>query len=150
MTTLAQSNQSIGEDSLKQSKAKNYLLWVLQVLLMCEFLFAGGVKLVMPIEAMSKQIQLPGPFLRFLGVAEVLGAIGLVLPWLLGIQRRLTVVAACCLVIIMVGAVVLTLKTGGGAMALFPFVVGILLLIVARGRGREAFAGKSAVGIQPR
>jgi hypothetical protein len=115
----------------------NYALWVVQVLLALQFLFAGGVKLVQPIEIMTQQISLPGPFLHFIGVAEVLGALGLVLPGLLGIWPVLAPLAAVGLVIIMVGATVLTVAIGGGAQALIPLVVGVLAAFVAYGRWRR-------------
>ena len=60
----------------------NYALWIVQGLLALVFLFAGGMKLVMPVEEMTKQVPLPGLFLRFIAVAEVLGALGLILPGL--------------------------------------------------------------------
>jgi len=55
-----------------------YALWIVQGLLALLFLFAGGMKLVLPLEAMTQQMPLPLPgwFLRFIGVAEVLGAMG--------------------------------------------------------------------------
>lgn len=111
----------------------NIALWILQALLAALFLFAGGTKLIMPIEEMTKQMQVPMPgwFLRFIGVAELLGGIGLVLPWLTRIQPKLTPLAAAGLVIIMIGATVLTLMTGEIAMALMPLVVGILCAFVA-------------------
>ena len=62
----------------------NVVLWIIQALLAFLFLFAGGVKLIIPIAAMAKQVALPGWFLRFIGACEVLGAIGLILP---GITR---------------------------------------------------------------
>jgi hypothetical protein len=114
------------------------LLWIIQGLLALLFLFTGGMKLVMPIEAMTKDIQLPGLFLRFIGVAEVLGAIGLILPGLLRIRPGLTPLAAAGLVIIMVGATVLTLKSEGAALALIPLAVGILLAFVAYSRWKMA------------
>ena len=98
------------------------------------FLFAGGMKLVLPLEAMQAPISLPGPFLRFIGVAEVLGAIGLILPWLLRIRPILTPLAAAGLVIIMTGATVITGLGGGVAPALFPLIVGLLAASVAYGR----------------
>src|SRR5690349_11739736 len=58
-------------------RSTTYALWIVQGLLALLFLFAGGMKLVMSIEEMTKEMPLPGPFLRFIGVAEVLGAIGL-------------------------------------------------------------------------
>jgi hypothetical protein len=113
-------------------------LWVVQGLLAALFLFAGGVKLVMPAAELTKQTpMLSAAFLRFVGVCEVLGAIGLILPWLLRIQPGLTPLAAAGLVIIMIGATVVTLMIGGGATALVPFAVGLLLVFVIYGRGRR-------------
>src|SRR5262245_8007130 len=114
--------------------AINVVLWVVQGLLAAIFLFAGGVKLVLPIEAMAGPIALPGLFMRFIGVAEVAGALGLVLPSLLRIQPRLTPVAAGGLIIIMIGATIITGIAGPVAMALVPAVVGVLLGLVAYGR----------------
>jgi hypothetical protein len=121
----------------------NIALWIAQGLLALIFLFAGGMKLIMPIEEMTKQIALPGLFLRFIAVCEVLGAIGLILPWLLGLRPGLTPLAAAGLVIIMIGATALTLATAGITMALIPLVVGILAAFVAYGRWRLAPRGQS-------
>ena len=118
------------------SRKMNVLLWIIQGLLALIFLFAGGAKLVMPIEEMTKQMPLPGLFLRFIGVAEVLGAIGLILPGLLRIRPGLTPLAAAGLAIITVGATVVTLKTGGGALAVIPLVVALLSAFVAYSRWR--------------
>ncbi len=114
----------------------NTLLWIVQGLLAALFLFTGAFKLFAPLEMLKGPVALPGPFLRFLGAAEVLGAIGLVLPWLTGIRRVLTPIAASGLVIIMIGATVLTAVWMGVGPALFPFVVGVLAASVAYGRGR--------------
>jgi hypothetical protein len=115
-----------------------YALWIVQGLLALLFLFAGGMKLVQPIEALTAQTPLPGLFVRFIGVAEVLGAIGLILPGLLGIRPGLTPLAAVGLVLIMIGAIVFTLAGGEVAMVLIPLVVGFLLAFVAYGRWRLA------------
>lgn len=113
----------------------NVVLWIIQVLLALLFLFAGGTKLILPIEEMTKQMPMPGLFLRFLGVAEVLGALGLILPGLLRIKPGLTPLAAALLVIIMIGATVVSLKMGVSA-AVIPFATGVLLVFVAYGRWR--------------
>jgi DoxX-like family len=113
-----------------------YALWIVQGLLALLFLWAGGMKLVLPVEAMTEQMPLPGLFLRFIGVAEVLGALGLILPGLLRLWPALTPLAAAGLVLIMIGATVLTLAGGAVAMALFPLVVGLLAAFVAYGRWR--------------
>ena len=114
----------------------NIALWITQALLAALFLFAGAMKLIMPIEEMTKEIAMPGGFLRFIGVVEVLGGIGLVLPWLLRIRPNLTPLAAVGLVIIMIGATAVTLMSGAIATALMPFVVGLLAAFVAYGRWR--------------
>ena len=114
----------------------NIVLWIIQALLAALFLFAGGMKLITPIEEMTKQIAMPGWFLRFIGVAEVLGAIGLILPWLLRIRPILTPLAAAGLTVIMIGATVVTLMIGDIPMALMPFVTGMLCLFVGYGRWR--------------
>jgi len=117
-----------------------YALWIVQGLLALLFLFAGGVKLVLPLEKLTgpMPVPLPGLFLRFIGVAEVLGAIGLILPGLLGIRPGLTPLAAAGLVIIIIGATVLTLAGGDVTAALIPLVVGFLSAFVAYGRWRLA------------
>ena len=117
-----------------------YALWIVQVLLALLFLFAGGMKLILPLEKMQGPVTLPGGFLRFIGVAEVLGGLGLILPTLLRIRPGLTPLAAAGLVIIMIGAVVTTLVGGDVASALIPAVVGILLLFVAYNRWRMVAA----------
>jgi len=116
----------------------NIALWVVQALLAALFLFAGGMKFVMSVEEMTKQIPLPGWFLHFIGVCEILGALGLILPWLTRIRPGLTLLAAAGLVIIMIGATVIVLMTDGIAMALIPLVIGILAAFVAYGRWRLA------------
>jgi uncharacterized membrane protein YphA (DoxX/SURF4 family) len=120
-----------------------YVLWIIQVLLALLFLFAGGTKLVIPPEVLAKmgspnQIPLPGWFIRFIGVAEVLGALGLLLPGLLRIKPWLTPLAAAGLVVIMIGATALTIAADGFAAGVVPLVVGLLTAFVAYGRWRLA------------
>jgi hypothetical protein len=119
----------------------NTVLWVVQGLLAALFLFAGGAKLVLPVAAMQQgAMALPGPFLRFLGMAEVFGALGLILPWALRIRPVLTPLAASCLVVIMIGATVITAFGGAVAGALFPATVGVLCATVAYRRSLLLYA----------
>jgi uncharacterized membrane protein YphA (DoxX/SURF4 family) len=76
-------------------------LWIIQILLALLFLFAGGSKLAMPAAQLTGQTPLPALFLRFIGVAEIAGALGLILPGALRIRPGLTPLAAACLTIIM-------------------------------------------------
>jgi hypothetical protein len=113
-----------------------YALWIVQGLLALTFLFAGAMKLILPLEALTEQMPLPGLFMRFIGVAEVLGAIGLILPGLLRIRPGLTP---------------LTLAGGDVALALIPLGVGLLSAFVAYGRWRLAPHRRSShpSGLQP-
>ncbi|MEK6410716.1 MAG: DoxX family protein [Acidobacteriota bacterium] len=113
-----------------------YALWIVQVLLALLFLFAGGAKLILPPEALKGPVAVPVLFLRFIGVCEVLGALGLILPGLLRMRPGLTPLAAAGLVIIMIGATVTNLVGGGVAVALITLVVGLLAAFVAYGRWR--------------
>jgi uncharacterized membrane protein YphA (DoxX/SURF4 family) len=124
----------------------NLALWIVQALLALLFLVAGGSKLVMSIEEMTREVQMPGAFLRFIAVAEILGAFGLVLPSLLRIRPGLTPLAAAGLVIIMIGATALSLMVGGVVMALVPLVVGMLAAFVAYGRWKLAPIAASSAG----
>jgi uncharacterized membrane protein YphA (DoxX/SURF4 family) len=111
-----------------------YALWIVQVLLAALFTFAGFMKFVMPVEQMQDPVALPGWFLRFIGVVELLGGLGLLLPGLLGIRPGLTPLAAAGLVIIMIGATAIGFMFGPAPMALIPLAVGLLAAFVAWGR----------------
>jgi len=127
-----------------------YALWIVQGLLAALFLFAGGMKSVLPIEEMTKQMPLPGLFLRFIGVCEGLGALGLILPGLLRIRPGLTPLAAGGLMIIMIGATVITLMVGDLTAAVMSAVVGVLAAFVAYGRWRLApLRGSSQPSLRP-
>ena len=132
-----QMNHFISENRASR-RIVTYALWIVQGLLAIIFLFTGGMKLVLPLEKLEGTITLAGLFVRFIGVAEVLGAIGLILPGLLRIRPGLTPLAAAGLMIIMIGATVLTLAGGDVALALIPLVVGLLSAFVAYGRWRLA------------
>jgi DoxX-like protein len=119
-------------------RGKTRTLWAIQGVLAALFLFAGGLKLILPLDQMAGPVALPGPFLRFIGVSEVLGAIGLILPGLLHIKPGLTLVAASGLAIIMIGATVVTMGGGSLAPALVPAAVGLLTISVAYGRASLA------------
>lgn len=116
------------------TKRQNVTLWVIQGILTALFLFAGGMKLVLPAAMLTGPVPLPVAFMRFIGVAELCGALGLVLPGIFGIRRNLTPLAAIGLVTIMAGATTITLEGGQIAGALVPLVVGLLAASIAYGR----------------
>ena len=121
---------------------RNRALWIVQGLLAALFLFAGGMKVITPVEVLSAMSPFPGEFIRFIGICEVLGAVGLILPYALRILPGLTALAAAGLVVIMVGATVSTLAIGGGLLALPTLLFGLLAGLVAYGRRpQEIHAG---------
>jgi uncharacterized membrane protein YphA (DoxX/SURF4 family) len=122
----------------RSGRKLNVLLWVLQALLAMLFMFSGVMKFILPVAEMTKQIPFPGWFLHFIGVAEILGAIGLVLPGILRIRTGLTPLAAAALVIIMIGATAVNLKVGQRGAALTTLIIGVLLVFVAYNRRRTA------------
>ena len=119
----------------------NILLWILQILVGLLFMFSGAMKFVMPYADMIKDapIVFPHWFFLFIGVCEVLGGLGLILPWALKIRPGLTPLAASLLVIIMVGAVIVSAMMSIG-MAILPLIVGVLLVVIAYGRSRKIVA----------
>jgi putative oxidoreductase len=88
----------------------NIALWVIQALVGLAFLAAGFPKAFRPIEEVAKRMPWAGRspvwFVRFVGVAEILGAIGLILPAATKILPWLTVAAAIGLVVVMVSAII--------------------------------------------
>jgi uncharacterized membrane protein YphA (DoxX/SURF4 family) len=121
----------------------NIALWTLQLLLAALFLFAGAMKFVMTVEEMTQQMAMPGWFLHFIGLCELLGGLGLVLPAALGILPRLTPLAAALLVPIMIGATVLSVNIGGVAAGIMPLLIGLACAFVAHRRHVRS-AGLSA------
>jgi hypothetical protein len=112
----------------------NVALWIIQGLLAVIFLLAGGVKLILPLDQVAQQVHLPALFLQFVGLCEVLGAAGLILPGLLRIRTGLTPLAAGCLVVIMIGATTVSALTSPLPLALIPLVTGMLAAYVAYSR----------------
>jgi hypothetical protein len=82
---------------------------------------------------MKGPVAIPVLFLRFIGVCEVLGALGLVLPGIFRTARGLTPLAAAGLVIIMIGATVVNVMSAAVPVALITFVTGLLAAFVAYG-----------------
>jgi uncharacterized membrane protein len=117
----------------------NRALWIVQGLLGLFFaLGSGAPKLLLPPETLPMPIPLPGLFVRFTGVAEVLGGLGLILPGLLRIRPGLTPLAAAGLVLVTIGATAYNLAAGQPESAAFAVGVGLLCAFVAYGRWRLA------------
>lgn len=119
----------------------NVILWILQVLFALLFIWAGGFKLVVPASVLAAQsppgqIMLPGMFLKFIGLCELLGGFGLILPGVFKTKQYLIPLAALGLFIIMAGATVIVLTSGNIAGVVGNLVITLLLAFVAYGRWR--------------
>ena len=122
----------------------NIGLWVAQVLLAIMYLMAGGMKLSQPMAGLAAMgmgyaTALPEPFVRFVGLMEVLGATGLILPSATRILPWLTPLAAVGLSVVQVSAIILHASRGETAMTLpLNLVLLGLALFVVWGRSRKA------------
>jgi len=115
----------------------NIVLWIIQILLALLFLFAGITKLLPILPPPPPDLPLPPVwFLKFIGLCELLGGLGLVLPGLFRVKHYLTVLAAIGLTIIMIGAVVISVKGMGIGSGVTPLITGILCAFVAYGRSK--------------
>jgi putative oxidoreductase len=119
------------------------LLWVVQILLGCAFGMAGVMKSTQPVQTLVEggiawAAQLPLPMVRFIGVSELLGAIGLILPAATKIKPWLTPLAALGLLAIMILAMAFHLWRGEVQATPINIVLGGLAAFVAWGRTKKA------------
>ncbi|MCB8941783.1 MAG: DoxX family protein [Ardenticatenaceae bacterium] len=116
----------------------NIALWIVQGLLAAAFLMAGGMKMAQPKEKLAQNMAWVEDFsqnaVRTIGLLEVLGAIGLILPLALKIWPVLTGVAAIGLVLTMIGAAITHTRRGEMPMLVPNIVLGALAAFVAVGR----------------
>jgi uncharacterized membrane protein YphA (DoxX/SURF4 family) len=115
----------------------NILLWVLQVLLAVAF-FAHGVMFLFPPAAIAEQMNasLPRWFQLFLGVAEVLAAVGLTLPGITRIQPWLVPCAAAGVMIVMINATIFHIARNEISSAIITAVLLAMATFVAHMRWR--------------
>jgi uncharacterized membrane protein YphA (DoxX/SURF4 family) len=119
----------------------NVALWIIQFLLAAAFVGAGVWKLVTPIPHLAAQMpwmgQVSPAFLTLTAVFDVLGGLGVLLPWLTRVKPRLTVVAALGCVALQAAAIGFHVLRGEAAKTPFNFVLVALSLFVAWGRQRS-------------
>jgi uncharacterized membrane protein YphA (DoxX/SURF4 family) len=117
----------------------NIVLWIVQILLALAFLLAGTGKVTLPLDWLAARMQWvnsirPSQFVRVIGVLEVLGAIGLILPGVTGILPWLTPVAAIGLVLTMIGAMMLHIRRGEASLIAPNIFLLLLAAFVVIGR----------------
>ncbi|WP_163508222.1 DoxX family protein [Fodinicola acaciae] len=127
------------------------VVWVVSALLALAFLAVGGGKLLAPAAELQQSAQgVPIALLKLAGAAEVLGAIGLILPAATRILPVLTPVAAVGLVVTMVGATITNFVVGVPSSAVVTVVLGVLAALVAVARfGRWAVEPRTTASPAP-
>jgi putative oxidoreductase len=124
------------------SRALHIALWVAQVLLGGMFLFAGILKSTQPMAELAKTmpwtVGVGMPMTRFIGVSELAGGLGLILPALTRIRPGLTALAGAGLALVMVLAAGLHVSRGELQALPINFVLGGLAAFIAWGRFRKA------------
>ncbi|MFO0677030.1 MAG: DoxX family protein [Polyangiaceae bacterium] len=124
------------------SKSLSVGLWSAQAVLAAAFLMAGGMKITAPLDELRAQMPWVsgsmGSAVRFIGAAEVAGALGLVLPSVTRIQPKLTPLAAVGLLTIMILATATHASRGEFPMIGANVVLGALAAFVAWGRFAKA------------
>lgn len=140
MTNATASSPS--HSATQGSKGLHIALWVVQVLLALSFLGAGLMKELTPIDQLAQKMAwvsaTPAALVRFIGIAEIAGALGLILPALTRIKPFLTGLAGVGLATVMVLALGMHLSRGEFPMVGGPVVLGALAAFVAWGRLKKA------------
>jgi uncharacterized membrane protein YphA (DoxX/SURF4 family) len=121
------------------SRAMNVALWILQALLAVVFLLHGWLMVAPPAEMVAMiNAQLGAGFRMFIGVAELLAVVGLILPSATRILPFMTSVAAAGLMIVMGSATIFHVARGESASAISAAVLFVLITIVAYARWKVA------------
>ncbi len=124
------------------SKTLNISLWIAQAILAVMFIMAGAMKSMQPIEELAKSLpwvnEVSVGLVRFIGVSELLGGIGLVLPALLRIKPILTPLAALGLAVVMVFAFVYHIAKGEYNVLGMNVILAAIALFIAWGRYKKA------------
>jgi putative oxidoreductase len=119
-----------------------YGLWIVQVLLALAFLAAGFMKLTMPVDQLAQNMvwvsDVPVWLLRFIGLAELTGGLGLILPALTRIQPQLTPLAGTGLAQVQILAIGFHLIRGEFSYTVVNMVLLALAAFVAYGRWQVA------------
>jgi uncharacterized membrane protein YphA (DoxX/SURF4 family) len=134
-------SHAAGVASDKPARGLTIALWIAQILLALVFGFAGSMKIFTPIEELAKNgawMRDSAVLIRFIGISEVSGALGMLLPSLTRIKPKLTSLAAVGLFIIMVLATGFHLMRGEARFTPMTLALGALAAFVAWGRFRKA------------
>lgn len=129
-------------NQFQSSKALHMTLWLAQLILAASLIWATTMKWTQPPAALETMWpwtgQVPDWFVRFTGLVDLLGAMGLVLPSLLRIRPALTPIAALGVVALMVCASVFHILRGEASVIGVNLVFALLAVFIAWGRLKKA------------
>jgi DoxX-like family len=132
----------IMNDTETTGKGWTIALWAAQLLLAAAYGLFGSMKATQPLDQLAMMMtwipDFPAVFVRTLGVVEVLGAVGLILPSLTRIQPRLTVIATLCILVHQFCAVALHASKGEFGVLGLNFVLIALAAFIFWGRRSKA------------
>lgn len=116
-----------------------YAIWIVQILLALAFIASGSMKLMTPVADLAQQMSwvsaVPAWSIPVIGILEAAGGLGLLLPWLTGIQPQLVRLAALGLMFVMIGAFVTHIAIGDAFGMVIPSIVlGLLAAFLAYAR----------------
>jgi uncharacterized membrane protein YphA (DoxX/SURF4 family) len=136
------STQAAASVLSRRSKVWASSLWLAQILLAVVFGMAGAMKATAPVATLAQQMVWPGDvpawLVRFIGVSELAGALGLILPAATRVTPGLTPLAALALVAVMLLAAVFHIARGEWQALPMNVVLGGLAVFIAWGRTRKA------------
>ena len=128
-------------DQQKSSKTLNIFLWIAQVLLAATFIWGGCMKLFTPVGKLSVMwpwvAQIPIALLKFTGIVDLLGGLGLILPALLRIKPKLTPIAAVAIIILMICACIFHISRGEASVIGANIVLALIAAFIAWGRFKK-------------
>ena len=127
-------------DQKAPSKTLNIALWVAQLVIASSLVWASMLKLFQPIEKLSAMwpwvAQVPVMVVKLTGIVDLLGALGLVMPQLLG-KSKLTAIAAIGIIVLMVSASIFHLSRGEGYLIGVNIMFAVIAAVIVWGRLRK-------------
>ena len=139
---MLKTNIEIKMTQQKNNKALNIGLWIAQGLLAVMFIMAGVMKVTQPIEELAVSLpwvtSSPVSLIRFIGISELLGGLGLLIPGIFRFKPFLTIWAALGLAIIMVLAAIFHASKGEYSAIITNILIMGIALFIAWGRSKKA------------
>ncbi len=139
---MLKTNIEIKMTQQKNNKALNIGLWIAQGLLAIMFIMAGVMKVTQPIEELAVSLpwvtSSPVSLIRFIGISELLGGLGLLIPGIFRFKPFLTIWAALGLAIIMVLAAIFHASKGEYSAIITNILIMGIALFIAWGRSKKA------------